>query len=194
MSAAAYRSQIADLLSRLSNNTAAAREWRTVADNRLALIVVLDSAIGAMYSMMLATESQTSLRAPTTEVPLVDPSTHSADEACRFALERLKCCAQYLGLMRRETTSLQSLMLTTLNDGLQALSVQRPMFDLQVSDYPGLTVSGPTHIEEEVDAPLPPILEDGTGEQNIADPQVTAEVITADTEISTALTLFMEHP
>lgn len=138
MAAAAYRSQIADLLARLANNTAAAREWRTVADNRLALIVVMDSAIAAMYSMMLATESQTSLRAPTTEVPLGDPSIHSADEACRFALERLRCCALYLGSLRRETAALQSVLLETLNDGLQLLSVPRPIADLQVSEYPGM--------------------------------------------------------
>jgi hypothetical protein len=134
--AAMYRSQIADLLSRLANNTASAREWRTVADNRLALLAVMDSAIAAVYSSMLVTESKTSVKAFTTEVPLADANVHSADEICRFSLERLKCCAMYLGALRSETASLQTLLLETLNDGLQLLSVQRPSCDLRVSEYP----------------------------------------------------------
>jgi len=134
--ASVYRSQIADLLSRLANNTASAREWRTVADNRLALLVVLDSAIAAVYSAMLVSEKETSVRAPSTDVPLADANVHSADEVCRFSLERLKCCAMYLGSLRNETSSIQSLLLDTLNDGLQLLSVQRPSCDLQMAHYP----------------------------------------------------------
>lgn len=193
MSAAAYRAQIADLISRLSNNTAAAREWRTVADNRLALIVVMDSAIAALYSMMLATESQTSVSAPTTDVPLVDPKVHSADEACRFALERLRCCAVYLGSLRRETASLQTVLLETLNDGLQLLSVPRPVSDLQVSEYPGL--------ERDISPPDDGGLQqafcsevgaDSTQNDYIAPEEGLADGGT-DEPTSTALALFLSH-
>jgi hypothetical protein len=135
MSASHYRELLQHTLVKLQQAQSSAREWQTVASNRLLLLVAVDAALNIQVYEFLKIGTIFGVSAEDPNMPVADLSCHSADEVTSFILQKIKAAAAFTANLTNEASSLQDVLSSTLSIALESRSVERPIVDLAVKDY-----------------------------------------------------------
>jgi len=187
MSARHYKQQLDIALAKLNAQTIAAREWKTVADNRLLLLTAVDASLNTQISLLLQVGAVFGIRPQDPDVPVADPHIHSADEMVSFILHKVAAASEFTAALTRESHEVQMKLSDVLGIALDAVAVDRPTCDLTVTDYTGATDDTSSPIEsilEQIEGSRPSQLgteqpreeSDNTTDRNTQDTVSTIEL------------------
>lgn len=135
MSASHYRDLLNQALIKLTQAQSSAREWQTVASNRLLLLVAVDGALNVQVHEFLKIGTIFGVSADDPKMPVADLSRHSADEVTSFILRKVQATAAFTANLTNEAVQLQSTLSSALSIALESRDVERPIVDLKVKDY-----------------------------------------------------------
>lgn len=133
MSAKSYQIRLKEVLSQLSVANKTAIEWKTVAENRLKLLMWIDHLAHEQIGDLVKIGTIFGADPGNPGYPLASNVTQSGDETANLVAAKLQACQIFTARLTREAVDLQSTLDSTLAIAIQATSVNPPNEDLSIS-------------------------------------------------------------
>jgi len=137
MSAKYYQLKLQEVLEQKSAANKSAREWKTVAENRLELIKWVDGIIHDQIKDLLKIGTIFGVDPTDPGIPLASSSATSGDEAVGFIYAKISAVSIFTSNLTREASSLQSILSDTLVIATQAEAISPPTEDLALPSHLG---------------------------------------------------------
>jgi len=132
MSARSYQLKLREALDKLTVAAKTAREWKTVADNRLILLHDIDKSIGEQIDSLLQIGTIFGVDPKPPGLPVAKDSNLAGEETTGLVLEKLTAIASFTANLTREASALQETLEDTLQLAVDATLVDPPKEDLGV--------------------------------------------------------------
>lgn len=133
MSAHTYKVKLGETLEKLSAAHHAARQWKIVAENRLHLLVGVDTAVSDMIDGLLMIGTLFGVSPTETGLPRAYGTASSGDEVSALVMNKLDSISTFVSHLTKEASSLQLTLMETLALATDATGVEPPTVDLSVS-------------------------------------------------------------
>lgn len=134
MSARRYKEQLDNTLSRLTESAISAREWKKVAENRLALLEGVDHLLDSQIDELLELGTVFGVTADKPALEIASRTQHSAGEISHLITQKAYGVASFIANLAREAVSLQAKLNDVLGIAAEALLTPRPEVDLTLPD------------------------------------------------------------
>lgn len=135
MSARSYQLKLKETLEKLLVATRTAKEWKTVAENRLAMLYDIDEQINTQVDCLAKVGTIFGVDPVSLKLPLGRSGGLSGDETASVTLERVFAVSAFTANLTREAVSLQETLNETLRIAIDASSVDPPLHDLRASKH-----------------------------------------------------------
>jgi hypothetical protein len=151
MSAHTYKIKLDKALALLVEQTNAAREWKVVAENRLALLAQVDSAVHKQVEKLLQIGTIFGVDPVNPGIPEALVGKHSGNEMVSLTVEKITAVAAFTSNLTKEAVELQTTLSSTLSIALEGLAVSRPQEDLHLEEHQEAIENSTSPLQETFD-------------------------------------------